>query len=142
MIEGNDVKFDFEFFKNGNVFVHVENRKELKTFLTACKNAGMLWRYEATIFPENHELQDYSEHQTCFYYDVYSKGLTWRMKNTCAGYMVEWADFMPEYIIEKKTKRVQLLMQPTLYKAIKLKAVEENSSVNDCIHKILENAVK
>lgn len=56
------MKFDFEFFKNGNVFVHVKNRKELKTFLTACKNTCMLWRYGTTIFPENHELQDYSEH--------------------------------------------------------------------------------
>lgn len=116
------MKFDFEFFKNGNVFVHVKNRKELKTFLTSCKNTGMLWRYGTTIFPENHELQDYSEHQTCFYYDVYSKGLTWRMKNTCAGYMVEWADFMPEYIIEKKTirKREQVKNKELLRSEIRM----------------------
>ena len=43
----------------------------------------------------------------------------------------------PEYI-ETRSKRVQLLMQPSLYKQLKAKAKREKRSVNDLIHSILE----
>lgn len=40
--------------------------------------------------------------------------------------------------IEKKTKRLQLLMQPSLFEKIKEAADENGTSVNDLIHKTLE----
>lgn len=43
----------------------------------------------------------------------------------------------PEYI-ETRSKRVQLLMQPSLYKQLKARAKREKRSVNDLIHSILE----
>lgn len=47
----------------------------------------------------------------------------------------------PEYI-EKKSRRVQLLMQPSLYDLLKSRALEEGTSVNNLIHELLEEAVK
>ena len=46
--------------------------------------------------------------------------------------------------IEKKTRRFQMLMQPSLYEAIKEVADNSNpkTSVNDLIHKILEEKFK
>lgn len=44
----------------------------------------------------------------------------------------------PEYI-ETKSKRVQLLMQPSLHRKIKEYADEHESSVNEVIHDILCN---
>lgn len=43
----------------------------------------------------------------------------------------------PEYI-ETRSKRVQLLMQPSLYKQLKARAKREKRSLNDLIHSILE----
>ena len=59
-----------------------------------------------------------------------------RAKDAPEGYKVN-----PLYI-EKRSKRLQLLVQPSLYEAIKAKADAEGSSVNDYIHKALEEAVK
>ncbi|WP_332060213.1 hypothetical protein [Streptococcus canis] len=47
----------------------------------------------------------------------------------------------PEYI-EKKSRRVQLLMQPSLYDLLKSRALKEDTSVNNLIHELLEKAVK
>lgn len=47
----------------------------------------------------------------------------------------------PEYI-EKKSRRLQLLMQPSLYDLLKSRALEEGTSVNNLIHELLEKAVK
>lgn len=44
--------------------------------------------------------------------------------------------------IEKKSRRLQLLLQPSLYDLIKDKADSEGTSVNNLIHEILEKAVK
>jgi hypothetical protein len=44
--------------------------------------------------------------------------------------------------IEKRSKRLQLLVQPSLYDQIKERADAEGCSVNDLIHRLLENAVK
>lgn len=44
--------------------------------------------------------------------------------------------------IEKKTKRVQLLMQPSVFEQVKERAKAEGCSVNDYIHRLLEKAVK
>lgn len=46
----------------------------------------------------------------------------------------------PEYI-ETRNKRVQLLMQPSLYKNLKFRANKEKRSVNDLIHSILEEHI-
>lgn len=43
----------------------------------------------------------------------------------------------PEYI-ETRSKRVQLLMQPSLYKQLKTRAKREKRSLNDLVHSILE----
>ena len=43
----------------------------------------------------------------------------------------------PEYI-ETRSKRVQLLMQPILYKQLKARAKREKRSLNDLLHSILE----
>lgn len=47
----------------------------------------------------------------------------------------------PEYI-ETKSKRLQLLIQPSLHEALKARALSEETSVNNLIHTILEKAVK
>lgn len=44
--------------------------------------------------------------------------------------------------IEKRSKRLQLLVQPSLYDKIKAQADAEGCSVNDFIHRVLEDAVK
>ena len=44
--------------------------------------------------------------------------------------------------IEKRSKRLQLLVQPSLYDKVKAQADAEGCSVNDYIHRILEDAVK
>lgn len=44
--------------------------------------------------------------------------------------------------IEKKSKRVQLLMQPSLYEQIKANAQAEGNSINDYIHRTLQKAIK
>lgn len=47
----------------------------------------------------------------------------------------------PEYIekyIEKRTKRVQIVMQPSLFDKAKAKADSRGTSLNDYIHKLIE----
>lgn len=44
--------------------------------------------------------------------------------------------------IEKKNRRLQLLLQPSLYDKLKERAGKEESSINELIHSILEKAVK
>lgn len=61
---------------------------------------------------------------------------TERSKRPPQGYK-----FNPEYI-ETRSKRVQLLMQPSLYKKLKARAKREKRSVNDLIHSILEGIVE
>lgn len=46
----------------------------------------------------------------------------------------------PEYV-ETKSKRVQMLMQPSLYNSIKEKAEKEGVSVNEMMHEILKNHI-
>lgn len=53
-----------------------------------------------------------------------------------AGYKVNHA------VIETKSKRVQVLMQPSLHSRIKAAAAAQGISVNDYIHKALEAAVE
>jgi len=53
-----------------------------------------------------------------------------------AGYKVN-----PLYV-ETKSRRLQLLVQPSLYEAIKAKAATEGISVNELVHTILEAAIK
>lgn len=43
---------------------------------------------------------------------------------------------------EYKTRRLQLLLRPSLYEEIKEAAEREGASVNDLIHCILENAIE
>lgn len=43
---------------------------------------------------------------------------------------------------ESKTRRLQLLLRPSLYEAIRERAEAEEASVNDLIHCILENAIE
>lgn len=57
-------------------------------------------------------------------------------EDTPSGYKVN-----PLYI-ETRSKRLQLLMQPSLYQQIKAKADGEGCSVNDWVHRVLENTVK
>lgn len=57
-------------------------------------------------------------------------------KDAPEGYKVN-----PLYI-EKRSKRLQLLVQPSLYDKIKAQADTEGCSVNDFIHRVLEDAVK
>ena len=47
----------------------------------------------------------------------------------------------PEFI-ETKSKRVQMLMQPSLYDAIKKEAKAKDISVNEMMHEILKNHVE
>jgi len=43
--------------------------------------------------------------------------------------------------IEKRSKRVQLVLQPSLYEKIKEESLAHGQSVNDYIHQALEKAV-
>lgn len=43
--------------------------------------------------------------------------------------------------IETKSKRLQLLIQPSLHEKLKRKAQAEGTSVNDLVHSILEEAL-
>ena len=43
--------------------------------------------------------------------------------------------------IEKKNRRVQLLIQPSLYNKIKTRADTEGKSVNEVVNSILESAL-
>lgn len=45
-------------------------------------------------------------------------------------------------LIEKRTRRVGLLLQPTLYKKIQLLATVNEQSVNDFIHNLLEREMR
>ena len=47
----------------------------------------------------------------------------------------------PMYI-ETKSKRLQLLMQPSLHNKLKAMAEQKQSSLNDLIHTLLEQATK
>ena len=47
----------------------------------------------------------------------------------------------PMYI-EKKSRRLQLLLRPSVYEAVKARALAEGVSVNDLINTILEEAAK
>lgn len=44
--------------------------------------------------------------------------------------------------LETKSRRVQLLMQPSLYKKIKAKADAEELSVNEFLHALLKGALE
>jgi hypothetical protein len=44
--------------------------------------------------------------------------------------------------IETKSRRLQLLMQPSLYEKIKARSAEQGVSVNELVHSLLEEAVK
>lgn len=44
--------------------------------------------------------------------------------------------------IETKSRRVQLLMQPSLYEQIKARAEKEYMSFNEYVHKILEESLQ
>lgn len=51
--------------------------------------------------------------------------------------------FKPNPIyLETRSKRVQVLMQPSLYEKLKAKAEREGCSVNDTIHRIFEEATR
>jgi len=47
----------------------------------------------------------------------------------------------PEYI-EKKSKRVQLVLQPSLYNRVKAKAKKSKLSLNEYVHQVLDQATK
>lgn len=57
-------------------------------------------------------------------------------KDAPEGYKVN-----PLYI-EKRSKRLQLLVQPSLYDKVKAQAETESCSVNDYIHRVLEEALR
>lgn len=46
------MNFDFDFFRKNEVYVHIKNERELKSFLIACKNNGIPWWYGEVISPE------------------------------------------------------------------------------------------
>ena len=53
-----------------------------------------------------------------------------------AGYKID-----PKFI-EKRTKRVQLVLQPSLYNRVKDASRAAGMSLNDYVHKLLEEATK
>ncbi len=44
--------------------------------------------------------------------------------------------------VEKRSRRLQLLMQPSLHQKLKARADKQGCSINDLIHNILENELK
>lgn len=59
-----------------------------------------------------------------------------RTETAPEGYKVN-----PLYI-EKRSKRLQLLVQPSLYDRVKARADAESCSVNDFIHRVLEDTLR
>lgn len=65
-----------------------------------------------------------------------------------AAALIQTADTAPEgykvnpLYIEKKTRRLQMLMQPSLHAKVKEAAAEAGLSVNDYIHRVLEEKLK
>ena len=53
-----------------------------------------------------------------------------------AGYRVDYG------VVETKSRRVQLLMQPSLHATLKAKAAASGMSFNDYVHKALERAAE
>ena len=49
---------------------------------------------------------------------------------------------LPQFDEETKSRRLQLLLTPSLYEAIKDKAAEERMSVNELINSILKDAIR
>lgn len=49
---------------------------------------------------------------------------------------------LPQFDEETKSRRLQLLLTPSLYETIKDKAVEERLSVNELINSILKDAIR
>lgn len=45
------------------------------------------------------------------------------------------------FYVETKSRRLQLLMQPSLYDKIKQKSAERGVSVNELVHSVLEEAM-
>lgn len=66
--------------------------------------------------------------------------LTAARKNAPEGYQVNPA-YVAKYI-EKRARRVQVVMTPSLYEAVKARARAEGRTVNDFIHATLEAATK
>lgn len=51
--------------------------------------------------------------------------------------------YKPNYLyIETRSKRLQLLVQPSLLEKLRAKAQSEDRSVNDVVHTILEDALR
>lgn len=46
------------------------------------------------------------------------------------------------YLIEKKSRRLQLLIKPSLYEKVKERATEAGTSINDYINTTLENVTQ
>ena len=46
------------------------------------------------------------------------------------------------FYVETRSKRLQVLMQPSLYEKLKAAAISKKRSVNDHIHTILEGCYK
>ena len=61
-------------------------------------------------------------------------------KNAPEGYQVNPA-YVAKYI-EKRARRVQVVMTPSLYEAVKAMATAEGLTVNSFIHATLEAAIK
>lgn len=47
---------------------------------------------------------------------------------------------LPQYDEETKSRRLQLLLTPSLYEAVKAKAAQERMSVNEYINSVLKDA--
>lgn len=48
----------------------------------------------------------------------------------------------PELYVETKSRRLQIVMQPSLYDRVKAAATKEDLSVNEYIHRVLDAATK
>jgi hypothetical protein len=79
------------------------------------------------------ELFDISINDVCKYVES-TNSIAYVAEHSPDGYKPN-----PLYI-EKKTKKVQLFMRPSVFKQIKERAKGERCNVNDFIHRILENA--
>lgn len=66
----------------------------------------------------------------------YSDGLNFWSINELQQYFEEFCKANPLYI-EKRIRRVELLIQPSLYEKIRKRAVKEETSVNDIINNVL-----
>lgn len=103
------MKFDFDFFKKGSVYVAVKTNEELESFLNACRQNGMVWKTGGCIDSRDYGLENYFTSCIHFSFDIFCGGLAWQNGNNEKGlYVVNWDDFISEYPCNESKEKINI----------------------------------